>query len=773
MKLQLGMVRTTTGAVLAGLVLATGARAGDSFQDWLRKDQSERQQYTSGVATNTVAAEQPKDKPATEQPKDKPAIEQPKDKPAIEQPKAGTPARAQMPQRTDTPLPDRDWLIMVYAAGDNNLDPFSVSDVAEMEKIGSSDKLAIVVLMDRVDTGEWSSTRRFLVRKPSDQGGKHSWDPALPTCKDLGELNMGAPETLRDFATWSLATYPAKQTALVLWNHGGGWRDAVSRAVQGGSAARSLAPPPKPAVSRLARGIAWDDTDGGDFLEMREVRGALETLPKLSLIGCDACLMGMVEVAYELRDRCDYFVASEELEPGDGWPYDRILPFVARGNNYAAEAFCADIVREFAASYKDRDRVTLSAVRQAAIPALAGKIDALACALIDHIESGKEPPVSFDDVPGYPSRDPEFRDLGGFLKVIDAGDYPPTVKAAGKAVTQALTQALVANFSHEALHGQGLAIYPGGGNDDADYRAAIIQFARDTRWDEMIREVTYRKKTAARENLATASVNRWAILIGIEDYQDPNITKLRYSVDDVERLHQVLVKHAGYREENIIVLTNAAATVEKVRSTLGTDLPRQVNDQDMVLIYFSGHGGAEPSLRGEAKDGTEKYMMLVDSKIENMYGTALPMSELARILGRIQADKAVVVMDSCYSGAAGGRGVLRDGMKAGGLTDDYLGALTSSSGTVVLTASQASEVSMESVALGLGLFTHFTCLGLEGQADDNKDGLVSVLELFQYVSNMVPPAAKKMGSSQHPVMKGEITGTFPIALCGKQVQGNK
>ncbi len=188
----------------------------------------------------------------------------------------------------------------------------------------------------------------------------------------------------------------------------------------------------------------------------------------------------------------------------------------------------------------------------------------------------------------------------------------------------------------------------------------------------------------------------------------------------------------------------------------------------MVLIYFSGHGGAEPSIRGDVKDGTEKYMMLSDSKADDMYGTAIPMSELARIFGRIRADKLLFAMDSCYSGATsqaeGGKGVMREGMKAIGLSDDYLNALTGSSGTVVLTASRASEVSMESKSLSMGLFTHFLCQALKGAGDSDSDGLISVVELFQFLNREVPAAAKQMGSSQHPVMKGEISGTFPIAV---------
>jgi len=164
-------------------------------------------------------------------------------------------------------------------------------------------------------------------------------------------------------------------------------------------------------------------------------------------------------------------------------------------------------------------------------------------------------------------------------------------------------------------------------------------------------------------------------------------------------------------------------------------------------------------------------MMLCDSKADDMYGTAIPMSELAKIFGRIRADKLLFAMDSCYSGATGqsesGKGVMREGMKAIGMNDDYLNALTGSSGTVVLSASKANEVSMESSTFSKGLFSHFLCEALKGLADSDADGLVSVVELFQFLNSKVPEAAKQMGSSQHPVLKGEISGTFPIAVVTK------
>jgi len=728
-KQMLGVV----ALVIGGLLPVAGE---PGFDNWLKQDEAARRQFQEGRSAAKPAA--------------------PVAVPVVVD--AGKTRTAPRPVSQDG---QPGWLVMVYMAADNNLDPYALEDVIEMQRIGSSDALKITVLMDRVDYGDWSEARRFLVNQPAMQGGKPSWDLSLPTCESVGELNMGDPRTLTDFVQWSLANHPQPNTMLVLWNHGGGWRSS-----DGGAPVRKLNPL-RVNRQRHSRGIAWDDTDG-DFLEMREVRAALESFPPLTVIGADACLMGMLEVAYELREQCRYFIGSQDLEPGDGWAYDRWLPALAGNPSLDPESLCREIVRTYAESYGAKP-VTLSAVRQAAIPALAGAVDAVACGVIEHLETpGGGATVGFDGLPWFTPRNPEFVDLGAFLKRLETTMPPPLAQKA-KAASAALAQALVVNASHATLAGSGLCIYPGGGADEGDYRAGIIQFARDTRWDEMLREMAYHQRQTARAIMTDGDPNRWAVLIGVSEYADTAVPSLRYATADVEALRQVLIGQGGYRAENIMVLTNAAATAESVRSTLGTWLPRQVADRDMVMIYFSGHGGAEPSLRGSDDDGTEKYMMLADSRLDDMYGTALPMSELSRIFGRIRADKLLFVMDSCYAGAAGdgGKGVLREGMKAIGLSDGYLNALTGSSGTVVMTASRANEVSMESPEYGMGVFTHFLCDGLR-TGDADGDGLISVMELYQHVNRHVPAAAKKMGASQHPVLKGEISGAFPIAVAREE-----
>ncbi len=677
-------------------------------------------------------------------------------------------ALAQAPDVAATNRPaEAEWLIMVYMAGDNNLDNATLLDVAEMEKVGSSDRLRIVALLDRAADSEWSTARRFLVQPAADLGGRHSWDPGLPTCQDLGEINMGDPQTLKEFVAWARAAYPARKTMLVLWNHGGGWRASLARAA--GRAAGPDEAIATPGMDLLARGIAWDDSSDEDFLENREVRAALELFPKLDVLGADACLMAMIEAAYEWRGVATAFVASEDTEPFDGWAYDLFLQPLAAQPDWDGRTLASNIVALCAAYPTNQNLTTLSAVDLGQMPALAQSFDALAGVLMQAAGAGQPLPADAFDVPAFYG----FADLDALLEKIAAAPGPGGgIRDAVAQARAGLAQAVLANFARPGKNGRGLTIYPGenaGKKVNPDYRADIIQFARDTRWDEFLAQ-----RAAALVGAATttpvaagarvpAAPNRWAVLIGVEKYKDPKVPALQYAVDDIEQLRLALIQQAGFLSNQVITLTDAEATTEKVRSILGTWLPRHAGTQDWVMIFFSGHGGAEPALTGTGGDGTEKYIMLADSQLEDMYGTALPMSEMARIFGRIQADKLLFVMDACYSGAVGAKGVLRPGMKAVGLQDDYLDQLTASQGAVVITASRADEISMESSDLRQGIFSYHLCEVLKGQADANGDQVTTLSEAYAYLNEQVPATARKMGAAQHPVLKGEVTGTFPVA----------
>ena len=170
--------------------------------------------------------------------------------------------------------------------------------------MGSTPEVAVVAQMDRTGThhgyntsnGDWTDTRRFYVTP--------GMTPTAPTAPASARPTWVDPATLVGFVQWAMATYPADHYALILWDHGSGWRS------------RALDDP-------LTQGIAYDDTSGGDGIDMLELRSALSTLTgggvdPFELIGMDACLMAMIEVDNQLRPYADVRVTSQETEPNDG-----------------------------------------------------------------------------------------------------------------------------------------------------------------------------------------------------------------------------------------------------------------------------------------------------------------------------------------------------------------------------------------------------------------------------------------------------------------------
>ncbi|MBU7025174.1 MAG: hypothetical protein HXS40_13515, partial [Theionarchaea archaeon] len=123
------------------------------------------------------------------------------------------------------------WTVMVYMDGDNNLESAAIDDVNELEAIGSSAEVNIVVQLDRIvdwdnSNGDWTTTRRYYITH--DLNGYDSLIVST-LLSDLGELNMGDPATLTDFVTWARTNYPADNYLLVLWDHGDGWKTRLSQ----------------------------------------------------------------------------------------------------------------------------------------------------------------------------------------------------------------------------------------------------------------------------------------------------------------------------------------------------------------------------------------------------------------------------------------------------------------------------------------------------------------------------------------------------------------
>jgi len=252
--------------------------------------------------------------------------------------------------------------------------------------------------------------------------------------------------------------------------------------------------------------------------------------------------------------------------------------------------------------------------------------------------------------------------------------------------------------------------------------------------------------------------NIWAVVIGINDY--PNVRKLKYAVNDAKAFHELLISHNKIPEENVTLLIGQKASLTNIRSSLGTKLKNKAGKEDMVIIYFAGHGATERDVMSPDGDGLEKYLLPYDADLKDLYSSALPMREISHIFHRIRSERIIFIADSCYSGASGGRTVSFSETRAN-ISDAFLDRIIGGKGTIILTASGANEVSAENEEFGHGVFTHYLLEGLKGRADTDNDSLITVDEIYRYVSEHVPRAT---GQEQHPVKKGSVEGRLILGI---------
>jgi hypothetical protein len=252
--------------------------------------------------------------------------------------------------------------------------------------------------------------------------------------------------------------------------------------------------------------------------------------------------------------------------------------------------------------------------------------------------------------------------------------------------------------------------------------------------------------------------NIWAVVVGINDY--PKAPKLKWAVNDARAFYKHLVDFIKIPEDNVILLLNRDADLTRLRSMLGTYLKRNAGPEDMVIIYFAGHGASEKDMISPDGDGLEKYLLPYDADPKDLYASALPMREISHIFYRIQSERLIFIADSCYSGTTGGRTIYQSGVRAN-ISDAFLDRISSGKGRIILTASGANEVSAEDDRLQHGIFTYYLLKGLKGPADADKDGLISVDEAYRYVTTYVPRAT---GQEQHPVKKGTVEGRLILSI---------
>lgn len=251
--------------------------------------------------------------------------------------------------------------------------------------------------------------------------------------------------------------------------------------------------------------------------------------------------------------------------------------------------------------------------------------------------------------------------------------------------------------------------------------------------------------------------NLWAVVVGISQYKNlPADKQLRFAHRDAEAFAAFLrsPQGGGFPSNHIKLLTNQAAALSALRTALGTWLARSAEADDVVYIFFAGHGVVE-----DERDG---YLVAYDSDPQNLYATALAVTELDRVVTeRLRARTVVLIADACHSGNIGwaSRGTAEQA-----LVGRYLDEVGKAGrGVFKLLGSRADENSYEDQRWGggHGVFTYHLLEGLKGKADQDKDGVVRATEVLDYLARVVPEETKAL---QHPRSAGSVDPRLPLAV---------
>jgi hypothetical protein len=366
-----------------------------------------------------------------------------------------------------------DWTFLTYLNGFNNLDHFGYSDMNEMEKVGSTKRVNVVV--------QWASLRTKDVRRIRVQKDNDPSKVTSPVLENIGQADMGDYRTLADSIRWAVKNYPAKRYFVNIWNHGNGWHLAGE--------------PP-------SRDVSYDDLSGNRITteQLGQVAAEIskELGTKIDIVGSDSCLMAMAEVVAEMKNSIDVFVGSEEVEPADGWPYDRLLAEWNAGSSKSAKEVAEILAKVYRESYPGRNGITLSGLNLEKYNQVASEIRELAEEIKSlPLPNRKKILEVVSKTESYAHDD--YKDLGDFIDRLAKNPGIGLREETLEKVKKALGKLVIANETSTDLgRSQGAAIwFPHRVWEFDRYQARYrgLVFNKDTNWIDAIESVVAPRET--------------------------------------------------------------------------------------------------------------------------------------------------------------------------------------------------------------------------------------------------------------------------------------
>jgi tetratricopeptide (TPR) repeat protein len=246
----------------------------------------------------------------------------------------------------------------------------------------------------------------------------------------------------------------------------------------------------------------------------------------------------------------------------------------------------------------------------------------------------------------------------------------------------------------------------------------------------------------------------WAVVVGVSKFQKLDAAQqLEFADKDAETFAKFIQSPRGraFPKDNVKLLMNEAATTAQLRTALASWLKRNSKAEDMIYIFLATHGMVDK------EEPRRAYLLTNEADPEDLYDTTLSMNDLGDIIStRLKsAGRIVLFADACRSGKLGA-GIGADLQKGASGNQEIVGLL----------ASRAKEFSEEGKQYcnGHGAFTCYLLKGLNGEADADKDGTVTVGELIRYLRDKVAQATK---DKQTPQEFGEFENTLPMSFTDK------
>ena len=234
-----------------------------------------------------------------------------------------------------------------------------------------------------------------------------------------------------------------------------------------------------------------------------------------------------------------------------------------------------------------------------------------------------------------------------------------------------------------------------------------------------------------------------AIIIGIAEYK--SLPKADFANDDARVFYDYAIRALGVKPENIKLLVDGDADQVEILRTFRNWLPSKVRSTTDVYVFYSGHGLP-------TADGQSLYLIPPRAAKDLIDDTAIPFSKINAAILLAKPKSVTMILDACYSGQARSGETLVASARPVTLKTES--RLFPESFTVI-TASQNDQISSSNPDLQHGIFSYYLMKGMEGDADANKDGKITLGEMQTYLVENVGRQAGMMNRKQEPQLLGD------------------